>query len=83
MKMLTIKRPLLYSYQGALPRLPLPSVGETIDRYLRSIQALCDDDEDYQRKTKLAYEFRDGIARKLQKYLIFKSWWASNYVSNY
>ncbi|XP_053213840.1 carnitine O-palmitoyltransferase 1, liver isoform-like [Panonychus citri] len=83
MKMLTIKRPLLYSYQGALPRLPLPSVGETIDRYLRSIQALCDDDEDYQRKTKLAYEFRDGIARKLQKYLIFKSWWASNYVSDW
>uniref|UniRef100_T1K5L4 Uncharacterized protein n=1 Tax=Tetranychus urticae TaxID=32264 RepID=T1K5L4_TETUR len=83
MKMLTIKKPLLYSYQGALPRLPLPSVSDTIDRYLMSIRALCENEEDYQRKTKLAHEFRDGVAKRLQKYLIFKSWWASNYVSDW
>lgn len=79
--MLTIKKPLLYSYQSALPRLPLPSVKDTIDRYLLSVKPLCKDDEEFERKKKLAYEFRDGISKRLQFYLWVKSWWASNYVS--
>lgn len=80
-KLFTFKKPLLYSYQSSLPRLPLPSVDATIERYLRSIKPLCDNDEEYERKQKLAIEFKKGISNRLQRYLVLKSWWASNYVS--
>lgn len=39
------------------------------------------DDEKYQRMEVLAKEFQDKTAPRLQKYLVFKSWWATNYVS--
>ena len=32
---------------------------------------------------KLAKEFQSGIGKKLQRYLILKSWWATNYVSDW
>ena len=32
---------------------------------------------------KLANEFEKGIGVKLQRYLILKSWWATNYVSDW
>ena len=31
----------------------------------------------------LASQFQGGIGLKLQKYLLLKSWWASNYVSDW
>ncbi|XP_076237733.1 carnitine O-palmitoyltransferase whd isoform X2 [Calliopsis andreniformis] len=76
------QKPMLYSFQGSLPRLPLPSVKDTMKRYLRSVRPLLDD-ENYVRMEKLAKEFENGIAVKLQRYLILKSWWATNYVSDW
>lgn len=32
---------------------------------------------------KLAKEFQQGIAVKLQRYLMLKSWWSTNYVSDW
>ncbi|KAL0116876.1 hypothetical protein PUN28_010032 [Cardiocondyla obscurior] len=75
-------KPMLYSFQGSLPRLPLPSVPDTMKRYLRSVRPLLDD-ENYSRMEKLANEFENGIGIKLQRYLILKSWWATNYVSDW
>uniref|UniRef100_A0A8D8PNY7 carnitine O-palmitoyltransferase n=2 Tax=Cacopsylla melanoneura TaxID=428564 RepID=A0A8D8PNY7_9HEMI len=75
-------KPLLYSYQGSLPRLPLPSVEETTHRYLRSVRPLLSD-PDYTRMEALAAEFQNGIAVKLQRYLRLKAWWSSNYVSDW
>ncbi|KAI5730027.1 hypothetical protein M8J76_009147 [Diaphorina citri] len=75
-------KPLLYSYQGSLPRLPLPSVEETTRRYLRSVRPLLSD-SDYNRMEQLAAEFQNGIAIKLQRYLRLKAWWSSNYVSDW
>ncbi|XP_069936378.1 carnitine O-palmitoyltransferase 1, liver isoform isoform X1 [Cherax quadricarinatus] len=75
-------RPMLYSYQGALPRLPLPALKDTMDRYLRSVRPLMDD-ENYVRMEKLAQDFQTGIGKKLQRYLVLKSWWASNYVTDW
>ncbi|XP_049811314.1 carnitine O-palmitoyltransferase 1, liver isoform isoform X1 [Schistocerca nitens] len=75
-------RPMLYSFQGSLPRLPLPTVHDTMCRYLRSIRPLCDD-ERYSRMEKLVAEFEKGIAKKLQRYLVLKSWWSTNYVSDW
>nr|CAD7194400.1 unnamed protein product [Timema douglasi] len=74
--------PLLYSFQGSLPRLPLPSVQETMKRYLKSVRPLLDD-EKYTRMEKLSAEFEKGIGVKLQRYLVLKSWWSSNYVSDW
>ena len=74
--------PSLYSFQGSLPHLPLPSVKDTISRYLRSVRPLLDDNE-YEKVKQQAEEFQNGIAKKLQRYLVLKSWWASNYVSDW
>ncbi|XP_048515243.1 carnitine O-palmitoyltransferase 1, liver isoform isoform X4 [Athalia rosae] len=74
--------PMLYSFQGSLPRLPLPSVEDTIQRYLRSVRPLLND-EDYARMERHSNEFKSGIAVKLQRYLILKSWWSTNYVSDW
>ncbi|XP_061706230.1 carnitine O-palmitoyltransferase 1, liver isoform [Cydia pomonella] len=75
-------KPRLYSFQGSLPRLPLPSVKDTMRRYLISVRPLLDD-ENYRRVEILAKEFEETIAVKLQRYLVLKSWWSSNYVSDW
>ncbi|XP_030646787.1 carnitine O-palmitoyltransferase 1, muscle isoform [Chanos chanos] len=81
-KLLSGRRPLLYSFQASLPRLPVPSVEDTIHRYLESVRPLLDD-EQYKQMETVANEFKKDPAPKLQKYLIFKSWWATNYVSDW
>lgn len=45
-----------------------------------SVRPLLDDDAYYRMET-LAKEFQDKTAPRLQKYLVLKSWWATNYVS--
>ncbi|CAG4962324.1 unnamed protein product [Parnassius apollo] len=75
-------KPRLYSFQGSLPRLPLPSVKDTMKRYLISVRPLLDD-ENYKRVERLAKEFEETIAVKLQRFLVLKSWWSSNYVSDW
>uniref|UniRef100_A0A7N8XI01 Carnitine O-palmitoyltransferase 1, muscle isoform n=1 Tax=Mastacembelus armatus TaxID=205130 RepID=A0A7N8XI01_9TELE len=81
-KMLSGRRPLLYSFQASLPRLPVPSVKDTIHRYLKSVRPLLDN-EQYNQMEILAYDFKNSIAAQLQRYLILKSWWATNYVSDW
>ncbi|XP_040847747.1 carnitine O-palmitoyltransferase 1, muscle isoform isoform X4 [Ochotona curzoniae] len=50
--------------------------------YLESVRPLLGDEEYYRMET-LAKEFQDKTAPRLQKYLVFKSWWATNYVSDW
>ena len=57
-------KPKLYSFQGSLPRLPLPLLHNTMERYLRSSRPLLDDDN-YNRMVKLAADFENGIGVKL------------------
>lgn len=49
---------------------------------MRSVRPLVDD-ENYARMEGLAKEFENGIGKKLQRYLILKSWWSTNYVSDW
>jgi carnitine O-palmitoyltransferase 1, liver isoform len=51
-------------------------------QYLRSVRPLLDD-SNYGRMEKLAEEFKAGIGKKLQWYLVLKSWWTTNYVSDW
>ncbi|XP_053055573.1 carnitine O-palmitoyltransferase 1, muscle isoform isoform X1 [Acinonyx jubatus] len=81
-RLLSSRRPMLYSFQTSLPKLPVPSVPATIHRYLESVRPLLDDEEYYRMET-LAKEFQDKTAPRLQKYLVLKSWWATNYVSDW
>jgi len=54
----------------------------TLFQYLRSVRPL-KDDEEYNRIESMSKEFQNGIGRKLQRYLVLKSWWATNYVSDW
>lgn len=76
------RSPQLYSFQSSLPKLPVPAVKDTLDRYLRSMRPLLNDEE-YDDFTKLAQEFETTIATRLQRYLQLKSWWSTNYVSDW
>ncbi|XP_057683091.1 carnitine O-palmitoyltransferase 1, liver isoform-like isoform X2 [Corythoichthys intestinalis] len=76
------RKPLLYSYQGSLPNLPVPAIKDTLKRYLESVRPLMDDTQ-YERMTKLAGEFESRLGNRLQWYLKLKSLWAANYVSDW
>ncbi|KAI9915998.1 hypothetical protein PsorP6_006921 [Peronosclerospora sorghi] len=76
------RNPLTYSFQDALPRLPLPSLKDTIARYLKSVHPLLTPDE-YAEMEHMAHEFVHKEGRKLQFYLYLKSWWSTNYVTDW
>uniref|UniRef100_A0A673AX59 carnitine O-palmitoyltransferase n=1 Tax=Sphaeramia orbicularis TaxID=375764 RepID=A0A673AX59_9TELE len=76
------RKPLLYSYQGSLPNLPLPTTKDTVKRYLESVRPLMDDTQ-FERMTKLATEFETTLGNRLQWYLKLKALWAANYVSDW
>ncbi|XP_052808482.1 carnitine O-palmitoyltransferase 1, liver isoform-like isoform X2 [Mya arenaria] len=76
------RKPMLNSYQASLPKLVLPSVKDTINRYLLSIKPIMDD-EKFNHLSKLAVDFEKGLGKKLQRYLLVKSWWATNYVTDW
>uniref|UniRef100_A0A8C4QX66 Carnitine palmitoyltransferase 1Cb n=1 Tax=Eptatretus burgeri TaxID=7764 RepID=A0A8C4QX66_EPTBU len=82
MKLFHSSTAMLYSYQAFLPRLPVPAVKDTMNRYLESVKPLMDD-EKFAKTKVLAKEFEQNLAPRLQRYLVLKSWWASNYVSDW
>uniref|UniRef100_A0A8C8VIR6 carnitine O-palmitoyltransferase n=1 Tax=Pelusios castaneus TaxID=367368 RepID=A0A8C8VIR6_9SAUR len=76
------RKPMLYSYQTSLPRLPVPAIKDTMQRYLESVRPLLADDQ-FQRMAALARDFERSLGPRLQWYLTLKSWWAANYVSDW
>uniref|UniRef100_A0A0D9S3Z8 carnitine O-palmitoyltransferase n=2 Tax=Chlorocebus sabaeus TaxID=60711 RepID=A0A0D9S3Z8_CHLSB len=76
------RHPMLLSYQRSLPRQPVPSVQDTVRKYLESVRPVLSD-EDFDWTAVLAQEFLRLQASLLQWYLRLKSWWASNYVSDW
>ncbi|XP_056595432.1 carnitine O-palmitoyltransferase 1, liver isoform isoform X1 [Triplophysa dalaica] len=81
-KLLSGRNPMLYSFQSSLPRLPVPPIKDTVRRYLDSARPLMED-EQFQRMEGLAKDFEKNLGPRLQWYLKLKSWWASNYVSDW
>ncbi|XP_061577444.1 carnitine O-palmitoyltransferase 1, liver isoform isoform X2 [Cololabis saira] len=81
-KIFSGRKPMLYSFQSSLPRLPVPSVKDTCRRYLESVRPLMDD-EQFDRMSGLAKDFEKNLGPRLQWYLKLKAWWASNYVSDW
>uniref|UniRef100_A0A673TF30 carnitine O-palmitoyltransferase n=1 Tax=Suricata suricatta TaxID=37032 RepID=A0A673TF30_SURSU len=81
-KVFSGRKPMLYSFQTSLPRLPVPAVQDTVNRYLESVKPLMKE-SDFKRMTVLAQDFAVSLGPKLQWYLKLKSWWATNYVSDW
>uniref|UniRef100_A0A8C3JPY7 carnitine O-palmitoyltransferase n=1 Tax=Calidris pygmaea TaxID=425635 RepID=A0A8C3JPY7_9CHAR len=81
-KLFSGRKPMLYSFQTSLPRLPVPAVKDTVNRYLESVRPLMDD-EKFKRMEGLAKDFAYNLGPRLQWYLKLKSWWATNYVSDW
>ncbi|XP_077474533.1 carnitine O-palmitoyltransferase 1, liver isoform [Stigmatopora argus] len=82
LRLLSSRKPLLYSYQTSLPHLPVPAIKDTLSRYLESARPLLTDSE-FQRMTKLASDFECNLGNRLQRYLKLKALWATNYVSDW
>ncbi|XP_032180898.1 carnitine O-palmitoyltransferase 1, brain isoform isoform X2 [Mustela erminea] len=76
------RKTMLFSYQRSLPRQPVPSVQDTVRKYLESVRPILSN-EDFDWTSVLAQEFLRLQASLLQWYLQLKSWWASNYVSDW
>uniref|UniRef100_A0A8D0TUK1 carnitine O-palmitoyltransferase n=1 Tax=Sus scrofa TaxID=9823 RepID=A0A8D0TUK1_PIG len=76
------RKTMLYSFQTSLPRLPVPAVQDTVSRYLESVKPLMKEAE-FKRMTALAQDFAVSLGPRLQWYLKLKSWWATNYVSDW
>jgi len=74
--------PMMLSAQSALPSLPIPSVHDTCDRWLKSVRPLMDDDE-YQECIGLTREFETGIGPRLQMYLKLKRMFSTNWCSDW
>ncbi|XP_073800684.1 carnitine O-palmitoyltransferase 1, liver isoform isoform X2 [Danio rerio] len=81
-KLLSSRKPLLYSYQTSLPHLPVPPIKDTLERYLESVKPLLDLDG-FQRMRRLTSEFEKSLGNRLQRYLRLKALWATNYVSDW
>ncbi|NXK47037.1 CPT1A palmitoyltransferase, partial [Chauna torquata] len=81
-KLFSGRKPMLYSFQTSLPRLPVPAVKDTVNRYLESVRPLMNDEE-FRRMEGLAKDFAFNLGPRLQWYLKLKSWWATNYVSDW
>ncbi|KAK2832856.1 hypothetical protein Q5P01_016745 [Channa striata] len=82
LRLLSSRKPLLYSYQTSLPHLPVPAIKDTLSRYLESVRPLLTDPE-FERMTKLASQFESSLGNRLQRYLKLKALWATNYVSDW
>ncbi|KHN72585.1 Carnitine O-palmitoyltransferase 1, liver isoform [Toxocara canis] len=74
--------PMLHSFQGALPHLPLPSLQETLQKHLRSMRPICTDEE-YDELVELTDKFHKGIGRRLQRYLVIKWILSINYITDW
>ncbi|KDO33450.1 hypothetical protein SPRG_02257 [Saprolegnia parasitica CBS 223.65] len=81
-KLLGGKDPLTYSYQSALPRMSVPALSGTIERYLKSVHPLMDATE-YAEIEGLAKDFEATVGPRLHKYLVLKSWFADNYITDW
>jgi hypothetical protein len=75
-------RPLTFSLQSTLPRLPVPSLSDTIRVYLASLKPLLSD-EDYAARAQSAAEFANGSGPKLNNLLRLKWLFTDNYITDW
>lgn len=82
MRLLVRGKPHLYDFQTALPSLPVPALKDTCRRYLEAAQAV-QSDSTFKHTQALVQDFLSSVGPKLQRYLVLKSWYADNYVTDW
>eukprot|EP00668_Euglena_longa_P018525 GGOE01023103.1.p1 GENE.GGOE01023103.1~~GGOE01023103.1.p1 ORF type:complete len:868 (+),score=209.13 GGOE01023103.1:33-2606(+) len=75
-------KPLLYTYQGVLPKLPVPTLEATCKKYLASVKPLLSETE-FLEVTRKSEHFQQHEGRRLQQFLQLRSWTSDNYVSEW
>ena len=73
---------LTYSFQHALPRLPVPNLNATCEKYLRTVKPILSEEE-YASLVKDKDDFVSTSGVKLQALLIARSWVTNNYLSHW
>uniref|UniRef100_A0A8C3YBG5 Peroxisomal carnitine O-octanoyltransferase n=1 Tax=Catagonus wagneri TaxID=51154 RepID=A0A8C3YBG5_9CETA len=72
-----------FQYQDSLPSLPVPSLEESLKKYLESVKPFANEEE-YKRTEAIVQKFQNGIGEKLQKKLLerakekrnwLEEWW--------
>mmetsp|Transcript_50100 Transcript_50100/g.120014 ORF Transcript_50100/g.120014 Transcript_50100/m.120014 type:complete len:828 (+) Transcript_50100:73-2556(+) len=76
------KHPLTFTYQSAMPRLAVPPLKTTIERYLKSVEPVLSEKE-FKEYEAAARAFEKHEAPRLQAMLVAKSFYATNYVSDW
>ena len=70
-----------FSKEHSLPSLPLPSLDETLSRYLESARVFLNDEE-YSRTKEIADRFATGVGDLLHSKLMLKAQSERNWVSH-
>ncbi|XP_031553075.1 carnitine O-acetyltransferase-like [Actinia tenebrosa] len=70
--------------EDSLPRLPVPSLQQTMDKYLQAVKPLVDED-DYKNTKTLVEEFRKpgGVGEKLQERLLERAKFTDNWLAQW
>ena len=73
----------MLKYQASLPKLPVPPLQQSLQKYLKAVRPLVNDAE-FKRTHKVVEEFgmKNGIGEKLQKALEDRAKTRDNWVSN-
>ena len=73
----------MLKYQSSLPKLPVPPLQQSLQKYLKAVRPLVNDEE-FEKTSKAVQEFgkKDGIGIKLQKELEERARTHDNWVSS-
>lgn len=82
LRIISGRKPRLYSYQNTLPRMNVPALKETVRKYLESVKPILPVEE-YDKMEIDAKDFLSSVGPKLQWILQLKSWWATNFCTDW
>ncbi|ELW48097.1 Peroxisomal carnitine O-octanoyltransferase [Tupaia chinensis] len=71
-----------FQYQDFLPSLPVPSLGETLKKYLESVKPFANEEE-YKKTEEIVQKFQNGIGEKLQQKLLERAKGKRNWAREY
>ncbi|MBZ3872666.1 Peroxisomal carnitine O-octanoyltransferase [Sciurus carolinensis] len=72
-----------FQYQDSLPSLPVPSLGESLKKYLESVKPFANEEE-YKKTEEIVQKFQNGVGEKLHQKLLerakgrrnwLEEWW--------
>nr|XP_058153062.1 peroxisomal carnitine O-octanoyltransferase isoform X2 [Dasypus novemcinctus] len=71
-----------FQYQDSLPSLPVPSLEESLKKYLESVKPFANEEE-YKKTEEIVQEFKSGIGEKLQQKLLERAQGKRNWLEEW